>query len=380
MKTFALQEQSASKLLFHAFFEGNALPAALVDAELKVLKANSLFCDRLGLPSKQDLTELPLERLPFASSEAFQQLLDNLMRQRLDRFEYELDLTSPFTEETAKIKLSFWAFWQANAFDGGFIALQDISHYHKKTQLLEERIKALRQENVQLKHAIEDAEGLEQFSLLAAHDLKGPIRILGNFSQLLMRRYYDVLDDEGRDYLKFIHDSAAHLNLVLTDMIHYADVARKPLHFDVFDFEQLVRQLKAKLAPLLKQHGAILEFDNPPRLLHGSRKYLRLLFLHLIENAIKFAKPGVPPHIRVTYHRTPEAHIFGVHDNGIGIKPDYHDKIFELFKRLDPASNRPGSGVGLAICKKIVERHGGRIWVESEEGKGASFYFSLQRI
>lgn len=380
MKTSILQEQSASKLLFHAFFEGNALPAALVDRELKVLKANPLFCDRLGMPSKQDLTELPLERLPFASNEAFKHMIDNLMRHRLDRFEYELDLASPFTEETAHIKLSFWAFWRAKAFNGGLIILQDISHYRKKTKLLEERIKALQQENVQLKHALEDAEGLEQFSLLAAHDLKGPIRILGNFSQLLMRRYYDLLDEEGRDYLKFIHESAAHLNLVLTDMIHYADVARKPLYFDVFDFEQLMRQLRAKLAHLLEQRGAILEFENPPHLLHGSRKYLRLLFLHLIENAIKFAKPDVPPYIRVTYHRTPEAHVFGVHDNGIGIKPDYHEHIFELFKRLDPASNRPGSGVGLAICKKIVERHGGRIWVESEEGKGTSIYFTLQRI
>ncbi len=376
----ATTRQDLHGILYHSLIENGAVPLAAVDDQLKILKANPAFCDLTGLPINRDLAEMPIEQLPFASDQHFQDLLQHMLRHRIDKFEYETHVTSPFYEETRHLKLTFSAQWQDSRFGGGLLLLNDITQFHKKKQLLEKRIKAMRQENEKLKQAVEDAEGLQQFSQLAAHDLKGPIRILGNFSQLLLKRYREILDEEGRDYLQFIHDSATHLNLVLTDMIHYADVASKPLHFDVFDFQQLIRQVKTRMAPLLEQHGAVLEFENPPKLIHGSRKYLRLLFLHLIENAIKFAKPGIPPHIRITCHRTPEHHIFAVQDNGIGIAPAYQDKIFELFKRLDPASNRPGSGVGLAICKKIVERHGGKMWVESKEGEGSTFYFSLQRL
>lgn len=380
MKTNSAPTIRADQLLYHAVFQHSALPLAALDKDLKIIQANASFCDYLGLPSSYDLTEMPLQRLPFVQDENFQYLLDQLVQNRLDKFEYETSLESPYTEEARWLKISLCAQWADGELQGALMILSDQTLFQKKINLFKSRLKAMRQENEKLKQAVEDAEGLQQFSQLAAHDLKGPIRILGNFSQLLLRRYENVLDDEGRDYLQFIHDSATHLNLVLTDMIHYADVASKPLHFDVFDFEQLMRQVKTKMAPLLEQHGAVLEFENPPRLIHGSRKYLRLLFQHLIENAVKFAKPGVRPHIRITYHRTPESHVFAVQDNGIGIGTAYQDKIFELFKRLDPASNRPGSGVGLAICKKIVERHGGKMWVESEEGKGSTFYFTLQRL
>ncbi len=380
MKTITSQGKSVHLSLYRTFFENSTLPVAVLDKDLKIVKANSLFCDFIGLPPHHNLTELPIDQLPFNADPHFKELLDHVLRHRLDKLEFETNILSSFYEEQRQLKVIFTTDWKDQTFQGGLLLLQDVTQFQKKIELLEERIKTIKQENEVLKHTIEDAEGLEQFSLLAAHDLKGPIRVIGNFSQLLIKRYQEVLDEEGRDYLQFVHDSATHLNMVLTDMIHYADIARKPLSFDIFDFHQLIRQIKARLTPLLERHQAILTFENPPKLLNGSRKYIRLLFHHLIENAIKFAKPDHPPHIRITYERTPEAHLFGVHDNGIGIAPTYHKHVFSLFKRLDPTTNRPGSGVGLAICKKIVERHGGRIWVESEEGKGASFYFTLKRI
>jgi light-regulated signal transduction histidine kinase (bacteriophytochrome) len=196
------------------------------------------------------------------------------------------------------------------------------------------------------------------------------------FSQLLEKKYGGILDDEGRDYLKFVAEGAVRMNTLIDDLLAYASVGREP-HGETppVDCAVLLEEVKATLGAAITESGAQVT-SGPLPSVPGVRASLAQLFQNLVENAIKF-RNGKAPVVRMTAELCENGFRFAVQDNGIGIEPEHFGRIFQVFQRLHPRDMYPGSGLGLAICKKIVERHGGRIWLESKPGEGATFYFTL---
>ncbi len=217
-------------------------------------------------------------------------------------------------------------------------------------------------------------EDLEQFAYVASHDLQEPLRMVSSYVQLLARRYQGRLDKDADDFIGFAVDGAARMKSLIDDLLEYSRV-KAAASLDEIDCETLLSGVLKNLKSAIVESGARVSVGHLPTV-KGDTTQLTQLFQNLISNAIKF-RGDTAPAIEVTAKRTDEAWIFSVSDNGIGIDPAFKDRIFMLFQRLHHKNEYSGTGMGLAICKKIVERHGGRIWVESEPGKGATFSFTI---
>ncbi|MBF0334816.1 MAG: hypothetical protein HQL40_14415, partial [Alphaproteobacteria bacterium] len=219
-------------------------------------------------------------------------------------------------------------------------------------------------------------EDLEQFAFAASHDLQEPLRMIAIYVQLLERRYGEKLDDTARDYLHFAVEGATRIQGQIADLLAYSLVDRSAEPPRAVDARQVVGRVIEAARDTIEESGARIEVDPLP-LVWAEPSQLELLFRHLLGNALLYRRPGVRPEIRVTAQRSGHDRVFAVSDNGIGIDSDYHERIFMIFQRLHTRDRFAGSGMGLAICKRIVERHGGRIWIESQSGRGATFFFTL---
>ncbi len=218
---------------------------------------------------------------------------------------------------------------------------------------------------------------LEQFAYVASHDLQEPLRKVASFTQLLAERYSDKLDDEARQFITYAVDGAHRMQGLINDLLAYSRVGTRGETFVTVDGEAILDYSLANLEMAIKESGAVVTHDRLPTFL-GDASQLVQLFQNLIGNAIKF-RGEAPPSVHVSVVSHDNEWIFRVCDNGIGIDPQYFDRLFVIFQRLHSRAKYPGTGIGLAISKKVVERHGGRIWVESESGKGSSFYFSIPK-
>lgn len=231
----------------------------------------------------------------------------------------------------------------------------------------------------ELRKALEDLrrsnQDLEQFAYVASHDLQEPLRMVSSFTQLLEKKYKDQLDDEGREFIKFAVDGANRMRRLINDLLAYSRVRTRGKEMEPTDSHSALGEALANLSSMVQESGAIITNDDLP-VVKADKSQLIQLFQNLISNAIKFRSEDVP-HIHISAEKQDNEWLFSVKDNGIGIEPQYYDKIFEIFKRLQRDEKYPGTGIGLAICKRIVERHNGRIWVESEPGKGSVFYFTI---
>lgn len=216
---------------------------------------------------------------------------------------------------------------------------------------------------------------LEQFAFVASHDLQEPLRVIQNFTELLGEHLSGELDEAAQKYMRYITNGAVRMRTLIQDLLAYSRAGMKDLNEMTVDFGTLVDEAVEGLQDTIKEANAVLVRGDLPKL-KASPALMRQVFQNLIANAVKFRGEQAPK-IAVSASQAESEWIFAVTDNGIGIEKRYHDKIFEIFQRLHPTSKYPGTGIGLAICKKIVERHGGRIWIESEPGKGTTFYFSL---
>lgn len=216
---------------------------------------------------------------------------------------------------------------------------------------------------------------LEQFAYVASHDLREPIRSLNGFAKLLERKLEDCLDEESQSYLDFIKQASGRMSTLVTGLLEHATIGRNK-ELSTIDMEQMLDGVKADLTEQIQSSTAQIFVTEMP-ILDGYFTELRLLFQNLISNGIKFRAKNRRPVIRISAIRNGREWIFSVSDNGIGISDDYMDKIFEIFQRLHPNDEYQGTGIGLAHCKKIVELHHGDIWVESKEGEGSSFHFTI---
>lgn len=217
---------------------------------------------------------------------------------------------------------------------------------------------------------------LEQFASVVSHDLQQPLQSVLGYAKLIGMVYPTIQQSPAQPYLENIVAASDRMQQMICDWLTYAQVGQAQPELAPIDSNQLLQQVRLNLKAALTEANAELIYGNLPGVM-GSAGQLAQLFQNLIGNALKFTPPGTVPQITVTAEAESGGWRFGVQDNGIGIAPEHLGKIFEAFHRLHDAQTYAGSGIGLATCQKIVERHGGRIWVESRLGQGSTFYFTL---
>ncbi|MDI6720489.1 MAG: PAS domain S-box protein [Methanomicrobiales archaeon] len=217
---------------------------------------------------------------------------------------------------------------------------------------------------------------LQQFAYVASHDLQEPLRAISGFTELLEKRYKGELDERADRYIHFIMDGTNRMQQVIQDLLAYSRVQTQAREFGPIDTNMVLDQALLNLRTSIKDTNAIITRDPLPEVV-ADRTQITQVFQNLVGNALKFQKPETVPCIHVSATREGYAWRFSVRDNGIGIDPRHQDRIFVIFQRLHARGEYEGTGIGLAICKRIVERHGGRIWVESEPGVGSTFFFTI---
>jgi signal transduction histidine kinase len=216
---------------------------------------------------------------------------------------------------------------------------------------------------------------LEQFAYVASHDLQEPLRMVATYTQLLAERYRGRLDSDADKYIHYAVDGALRMQKLVQDLLDYSRVGRTGMALDNTDCNVALQAALRNLEAAIQESGAILEHAQLPVLLADSSQLVQV-FQNLIGNAIKF-RGSQTPLIRISAELRGKEWIFSVADNGIGIAAEHAESVFVVFRRLHAHAEYPGNGIGLSICKKIVEQHGGRIWVESEIGHGSTFRFTL---
>ncbi|MHA2392268.1 MAG: sensor histidine kinase [Promethearchaeota archaeon] len=218
-------------------------------------------------------------------------------------------------------------------------------------------------------------DDLQQFAYVASHDLQEPLRAIVSFSQLLEDKYKDKLDKDGKEFIHLITDGAKKMNILIKDLLSYSRITTHPKPSEIVNLNLILKDTLFNLQESIKESGAVVTYDIMPTLKVDQTQFLQL-FQNLISNAIKFRRKE-PPTIYIGVKEINGEWLFWVKDNGIGIESKYFDHLFNIFYRLHTKEEYPGTGIGLPICKKIVQRYGGIIWVESEIDKGSTFFFTI---
>ena len=256
--------------------------------------------------------------------------------------------------------------------DGEIESLIVVSHDVTQRKQLEEELKETVKE---LRHSNRE---LQQFAYVASHDLQEPLRTITSFTQLIERRYKDKLDDDADEFIEYIVDAAKRMQTLINDLLNYSRVATMRKEFKLTDTEEILKFALNNLNTAICENNAEITHEKLPKIMADSGQMIQL-FQNLIGNAIKFRKQDESPviHIKACKSESKNEYVFSVQDNGIGMESQYVKRIFTIFQRLHTKEEYEGTGIGLAISKRVVERHGGQMWVESEFGKGSTFYFTI---
>lgn len=253
--------------------------------------------------------------------------------------------------------------------------IEQLTKENEYQALLLEKSDQIERQNQELLQMNED---LRQFAYVASHDLKEPLRMIGSYAQILERMYGSKLDEKAKTYFGYMIEGVARMNSLLDALLKYATVGKSDEEFEQIDLNYMVEVSRVNLSVLIKETKAKITNDHLPTI-YGSKSLLVQLFQNLLTNAIKFRKPDTLPEIHINCVETADEYQIRIRDNGIGIALENKERIFVIFQRLHPRSKYDGTGIGLAICQKIIHRMGGRLWVESELGKGSTFIFALPK-
>lgn len=270
---------------------------------------------------------------------------------------------------------------------GDIIAISSISDDISEQKKVEETLRAKERVEYARKGAekalfklneelIRSNKELQQFAYLTSHDLQEPLRIISTFTQFLAQRYKGHFDKEGDQFIQYIVESAQRMKNLINDLLTYSRVGSRISPFTEVDFNQVFKKVVQNLAFIIEKKSAVITHRPLPSVL-GDESQLFQLLRNLVDNSLKFCKKT--PVIHISAKERPDDYLFSVRDNGIGIDQKYADKIFLIFQRLVAREEYEGTGIGLAVCKRIVERHGGEIWFESKEGEGTTFYFTIAK-
>jgi PAS domain S-box-containing protein len=355
---------SDSEALYHSLVDTIPINILRKDLAGKVTFGNKLYCQTLGRPLNELLGKTDFDLFPRELAEKYvaddrravetRQVFEDVERHRTPdgRTLYMHVLKAPVFDAQNEVIGTQVIFWDETA-------------RRQAEQALQQTAAELARSNREL----------EQFAYVASHDLQEPLRMVASYSQLLARRYQDQLDKDAREYIDFAVAGALRMQELISDLLAYSRVNTRGRPFDPTPCDEILSETLANLRLALDESGAVVTHDALPTVL-ADRIQIGQLLQNLLSNALKF-RGQAPPRVHVGAECGDGEWVFSVRDNGIGIAPEYFDRIFVIFQRLHTRDEYAGTGIGLAVCKKIVERHGGRIWVESETGKGSTFYFSL---
>lgn len=255
----------------------------------------------------------------------------------------------------------------------------DITERMNQQRELEQMRDTLARKNKEMEKYIDSNLQLESFAYIASHDLKEPLRSIIGYSQLLERRYADKLDDEGRQFIEHLITSTKNMNMLISDLLLFSRVNTDDVKRQTLGLAEIRAQVTDNLKTMIRETGAVIKWHEMPDTITADRSRMVQIFQNLIANGIKFRTAGVQPVVDVSYRIWEDHHEFTVRDNGIGIEPKFHERIFHIFHRLHNRHEYEGSGIGLATCTKIAEQHNGTIRVESRPGAGSSFIFTIAR-
>lgn len=256
---------------------------------------------------------------------------------------------------------------------------KNVTKFRQAQAELLKNTQELQVKNQQLEHYIESNMQLENFAYIASHDMKEPLRAIIIYSQLLNQHYRGLLDENGKEFLDFILSSSSDMNRMINDLLEYAKINSEEPQFEEVDFPLLLKSVQLMLSKTIEETNAEIRITNLPNKIIGTSTRLKQVIQNLVSNSMKFRNKETPLQIQIRGEEYSNYWKIMIEDNGIGIKPEFHEEVFQLFRRLHSKRKFQGTGIGLTICKKIVEQHQGIIGVESVLGEGSTFYFTISK-
>jgi PAS domain S-box-containing protein len=367
----------ASEIQFRRLFEAARDGILILDADTGEIKDVNPFLSDLLDFSRADLLGKKLWEIgPLQDALLSKTSFEDLQSKGYVRYEH-LPLES---RNGKRIEVEFVSnVYSVNQLKVIQCNIRDITERKRAEEALEKRTRELTYSQEALEQKAQELTRsnieLQQFAYVASHDLQEPLRTMASFAQLLQKRYQGKLDANADDFIHFIVDGATRMQGLIQDLLAYSRVGSRGKDFVPTDCTTVFDRAVANLQTAVTESGAVVTHDPLPTVPCDGAQLIQV-FQNLVGNSIKFHDSQVP-RVHVAAEQRPSEWVFSVKDNGIGIDPQYAHRIFEVFQRLHNRAEYPGSGIGLAIAKKVVERHGGRIWVESQPHQGASFFFTL---
>jgi two-component system CheB/CheR fusion protein len=341
-------------------------PLLVLDATLRVRSANRSFYESFAVTPAETEDRLLYELGSGQwNTPELRRLLEEVLPQNHAFEDLEVEQDFPTIGRRTMLLNARKISGPANASELILLAIEDITGRKRAEEALAQRTAELQRSN----------EELQQFVYIVSHDLNEPLRTMAHSVQFLAEDYQGQFDDKADEYITFTIDAAKRMQQLIADLLAYTRVGSQAQTLALVDCEALLQHTLRDLHVAIEESGAEVTYDPLPTV-GGDAGQLGLVLQNLINNALKF-RSQAPPRIHVSARQDGRQWIFSVHDNGIGIDPRQAERIFRVFQRLHTRSEYPGTGIGLAVCKKIVERHGGRIWVESTRERGTTLFFTI---
>jgi PAS domain S-box-containing protein len=364
-RKLAEKAMQQSEEQFRSLFESSREGIIYMDMDGMIQDANPTYQDMVGY-SMEELKSMSSRQL---TPQKWHTLEDDLARTQIFTRDYSDEYEKEYIRKNGTvfpINVRKWLIKNGEGTPvGEWAMVRDITERKQAEAALESYAEQLEKSN----------QDLQDFASIASHDLQEPLRMVSSYVQILATDYKGKLDPEADEYIGYAVDGAKRMQRLIEDLLTYSRVSTRGQPLQQVNSHLVLEEVLKNLALVIEESGAIITHDPMP-IVMADKTQLYQLFLNLLSNALKFRGPD-PSRIHVGAQHTDSQWLFTMKDNGIGIEPQYFDRIFVIFKRLHTRSEYSGTGIGLALCKKIVERHGGHIWVESELGHGTTFYFTL---
>ncbi|MBF0374054.1 MAG: PAS domain-containing protein [Alphaproteobacteria bacterium] len=369
---YSSPDQAAALTIWQALFDALPAAVALLDAGGRVVAVNRVWEKVIGPFDRAAIARDPRETYARmgvrkglwddAVAQRLETALSDVVAERIDSYNDEVPVTmgEVLWHRVGIVPLD------RNSFDGAVAIHLDVTEQRRMRLELVEQAQILENANRELR----------QFTYVASHDLQEPLRTVVSYLQLLTRRCQGRLDEEATTFVGFAVDGARRMSSLIQDLLSYSRISSAVPKMEAVALEDCAEDVRRALHAAIEDAGAELRVDSLP-VVHADPVQMRSLLQNLLSNALKYHQPGVPPVVTISARRLEAAWEIAVADNGIGIDPEYQGRIFEMFTRLHPIGTFEGTGIGLAIARRVVELHGGTLRVDSAEGRGSTFLFTL---